>query len=145
MNLSVTITRASLALPNLVITNYPTGDFWIPEDGLEEPEVNWRITYAPDHPDVHGRAKIGASLEASTIPLQVYTKAATAAALAANKATLRAALGQFAFNVTVNIDGATATYSADPCGPKWGQIDSGMLRAYLARASVVIPVYPIAS
>lgn len=146
MILSLTITRAGLSLPDLVISNDPeAGDFWLPEDGLEEPDQNWRLDYMPDHPDVHGRDLLSASREHTDIPVTVYTDAASSAALATNKATLAAALGQFTYTVTLNLDGATSTYSADPCGPRWGAVDSGMVRARLARASFTIPVYPIAS
>ena len=146
MLLSLTITRAGLSLPDLVITNDPTaGDFWLPEDGLEEPDQTWRLTYMPDHPDLHGKQLLSAVREHSAIPARVYTDAASAADLATNKATLAAALGQFSYTVTLNLDGATAAYSADPCGPRWGAVDSGMVRGRIAAASFVIPVYPIAS
>ena len=146
MILSLTIGRASLSLADLVITNDPNaGDFWLPEDPFDEPEENYRLRYMPDSDDVHGKELVSAVLEHTSIPATVYTKAASAAALKANKAALRAALGQFAYSVTVNLDGATATYSADPCGARWGTVDSGMVRAHIAKASVSIPVYPIAS
>lgn len=144
MNLSLTITRTGLSLPDLVITNNPFGaKFWLPEEGLEEPDAEYRIGYMPDHPDVHGREKISAALEQATLPAVIYTQAADAAGLRANKAELRAALGQWAFTVTLDQDGAADSYSADPCTPRWGAIESGMLAQRMARASVVIPVYPI--
>lgn len=146
MLLSLTITRTGLSLPDLVISNDPTaGDFWLPEDGIDEPEVNYRLKYMPDSDFIVGKELVAAVEEHSAIPATIYTRAASSVALAANKATLRAALGQFAYNVTLNQDGATATYSADPCGPRWGTVDSGMLRGRIAKAVVSIPVYPIAS
>src|SRR5690349_17986212 len=100
MLLSLTISRAGLSLPDLVISNDPTaGDFWLPEDSVDEPEENYRLKYMPDSDYVHGKELIGAVLEHTAIPATVYTKASSAALLAANKATLRAALGQFAYNV----------------------------------------------
>lgn len=146
MILSLTIGRASLSLADLVITNDPTaGDFWLPEDPFDEPEENYRLRYMPDSDDVHGKELVAAVLEHTSIPATVYTKAASAAALAANKATLRAALGQFSYSVAMNLDGATRTFSADPCGARWGTVDSGMLSGRIAKASFVIPIYPIAS
>lgn len=142
---SLTIGRAGLSLADLTIGNDPTSGFWLPEEGLEEPDQSWRLSYMPDHPDVHGKQLLSAVLEHSAIPAVIYTKAATSADLATNKATLATALGQFSYTVTLNLDGATYAYSADPCGPRWGAVDSGMVRAKIARASVVIPVYPIAS
>ena len=145
MNLSLTISRTSLSLADLVIGNDPTTGFWLPEDGLEEPDQTWRLTYMPDHPDVHGKQLLSAVMEHSAIPATIYTKAADVATLGAQKAALSEALGQFSYTVTLNLDGVTYSYSADPCGPRWGAVDSGMVRARIARASVVIPVYPIAS
>ena len=145
MSVSLTISRTSLSLADLVIDQDSTQPFWLPEDGLEEPDNDWRINYMPDHPDVHGKEKLSAVLEHSAIPAVVYTKAADVATLAAQKAALAAALGQWSYTVTLNLNGATYAYSADPCGPRWGAVDSGMVRAKIAKASVVIPVYPIAS
>lgn len=142
---SLTIGRAGLSLADLVIGNDPESGFWLPEDGLEEPDQEWRLSYMPDHPDVHGKQLLSAVREHSAIPAVIYTKAADAATLAAQKAELATALGQFSYTVTLNLDGATYSYSADPCGPRWGAVDSGMVRAKIARASLVIPVYPIAS
>ena len=142
---SLTISRTSLSLADLVIGNDPTSGFWLPEEGLEEPDQEWRVNYMPDHPDVHGKEKLSAVMEHSAIPAVIYTKAADAATLAAQKAALAGALGQWSYTVTLNLDGALYAYSADPCGPRWGAVDSGMVRARIAKASVVIPVYPIAS
>lgn len=144
---SVTVTRTILGLPDLVITNNPQGnDFWLPEDGLEEPDMVYRLGYMPDHPDIHGKELLSAVLEHGAIPLSVYTKAASGADLRTNKNVIIAAFGQFVYNVTVDIDGDSwGTFSADPHYPRWGAVDSGMVRAHLARASLVVPVYPIAS
>lgn len=146
MSLSLTIGRGGLSLADLVIGDHPdTGPFWLPEEGLEEPDQAWRLNYMPDHPDVHGKQLLSAVLEHSAIPAVIYTRAADAATLAAQKAELATALGQFSYTVTLNLNGALYAYPADPCGPRWGAADSGMARANIAKASVVIPVYPIAS
>lgn len=146
MNLTLTIGRASLSLPDLVITNNPFGaTFWLPEEGLEEPTVDWRLTYYPDAPDIAGKALRAAVLEHTAIPAAIYTQASDAATLQANKRELLNALGQFSYSVTLDLDGAADTYDADPCGPRWGPVDSGMVRSRIARAEVLIPVYPIPS
>lgn len=144
MILSLTIGRTSLSLPDLVITNDPTaGAFWLPEEGLEEPDETWRLSYFPDSREVHGRALASAVREHSAIPATIYTDATSSVELGQNKAILSAALGQFTYPVTLDLDGAALTYDADPCGPRWGAVDSGMVRAKIARASVSIPIYPI--
>lgn len=143
---TVTVTRTGLSLADLVITNDPAQTYHLPEDGLEEPDQAWRLGYMPDHPDIHGRELVSAVREHSSLPLQVYTKATTAAGLRANKVTLNNAFGQFNYSVTVDVDGESwGTFSADPAGLRWGPVDSGMVRAHIARASLVVPVYPIAS
>ena len=144
---TVTVTRTALSLPDLVITNDPqAGDFWLPEEGLQEPDGDYRITYMPDHPDVHGKEKLSAVLEHDALPLVVYTKSTTGAGVRTNKNVLNAAFGQWSYGITVNVDGDSwGTFSADPHRPRWGAVDSGMVRAHLAKASLVVPIYPIAS
>lgn len=144
---TVTVTRTGLSLADLVITNNPVGaTYWLPEEGLEEPDQEYRRTYMPDHPDIHGKELLSAVLEHTNLPLQVYATAATAADLRAAKVALMDAFGQFSYSVTVDVDGESwGMFSADPAGIRWGAVDSGMVRAHLARASLVVPVYPIAS
>lgn len=143
MTVQLTITRTSLSLPDLVITGDPAGDFWVPEDGLEEPDVAYRYTYAPDSVDIHGKVLLQAVKEHTSLSVQVYTQAASAAALHTNKETLAAALDQFTYTTQLLVDGQGYSWACDPTTPRWSAPDSGMVRAHLARASVVIPVYPI--
>lgn len=142
---SITFTRTSLSLADLVITDDPNaGDFWLPEEGLEEPDVTYRYTYMPDSRDIAGSELVQAVQEHSRIPVLIYVKGTDAAALKANKQTLRDALGQFSYTTTLDIDGEVYAYRSDPTAPRFGPVDSGMVRQRIARASVVIPVYPIA-
>lgn len=144
--IQVTITRASLSLSDLVIGNTATAGanaFWLPEDGIEEPDITFRYTYAPDSPDMHGKSLLQAVKEHASMPLTIYTQATTAAQLKANKTTLAAALGQFTYSTQLLVNGEGYTHSSDPCAPKWNAFDSGMARAHMARANVVIPVFPI--
>lgn len=141
--ISLTITRASLALADLVITEIETGGFWLPEDGIEEPDTTWRYTYAPDSSDIHGKQLLQAVKEHSALPLSIYARGATAGALADRKAELAAALEQFSYSAQLLVNSQGFTWSCDPTSPRWGALDSGMARVHMARASVVIPVYPI--
>lgn len=139
---SLTIARES-PLADLVITNDPhAGNFHLPEDGLERPGFTMRRTYAPDSAYFPGRTLLAAVADASTLPVIIYAHATTSALLVTAMAELEAALTQFAYDITLSIDGQAKTWLADPELPQWGAIDSGMVRAHMARASVVIPINP---
>jgi hypothetical protein len=141
--LSLTIDRASLSLSPLVITNDPyAGNFHIPEDGVEWPGFSMRRTYAPDSAYFPGRTLLAAVGDASTLPATIYTHAATSALLETARDVLEAALSQWSYEVTLSVDGQARTWLADPELPQWGVVDSGMVRAFMARATVVIPLNP---
>ena len=139
--ISLSIDRAGLTLPALVFGSPDTGR-WVAEDGLTYPEKRWRKEYA-DARNLHGSVLLRATLEHASIAGTLYVQAADAAALKAAKAEVEAAFGQFFYPVTVDDDGVATTYNADPGDVSWGSADSGMSRAHLARATVLIPVYPI--
>jgi hypothetical protein len=141
--LTVTITRAALSLADLVINDHPgDGSLYVPEDGVGAVGWDFRRTYAPDSGWQSGKGLLAAVREASTLPLTIYAHASTSAALATAKATLEAAASQWAYDVTVTVDGVSETYHAEPAIPQWGALDSGMVHAHLARCQLVIPVNP---
>lgn len=145
MILSLTIDRTSLSLPALVISNNPFGaTFWLPEDGMSEPNGDLRRTYMPDSQYAHGRELLGVSRAAADIAATIYAQGVDMAALTAAKTELEAALMQWDYDLTQNIDGAVTTYRAEPVLPTWGGVDSGMVRSRIARTSVVIPLHPVA-
>lgn len=145
MTLSITIDRSSLSLADLSLTDTPGGAFWLPEDALQRPAKAWRRTYAGSSPWLHGSTLTAAVLEQSTLPFTIYTQAASAAALDMQMDELEAALSQFTYDTTVTVNGVAKTWACDPGDIGWGEVDSGMARVHMARASVSIPVYPIAS
>jgi hypothetical protein len=141
--LSLTITRAALSLPDLVVGDHPgDGSLYVTEDGVGSVGWDFRRTYAPESGWQSGKSLLAAAREASTLPLTVYAHATTSANLATAKATLEAAAAQWAYAVTVTVDGVSETYNAEPAIPQWGGLDSGMVRAHLARCQLVIPVNP---
>jgi hypothetical protein len=144
VNISVSIDRTELALAALVITNDPyAGDFHIPEDGITEPEFPMRVAYAPESVYMPGKLPLAAAVDAGGLALIIYAHAASSAALTTAKAVLAAALGQWRFDITTDVDGEQITYeSICPAVPSWGQVDSGMVAAHMARCSVTIPVNP---
>ena len=141
--IQLTLTRASLSLPDLVISSDPAGAFVLPEDGIGEPDITWRYTYAPPSGDLHGSILLAAVKEHSSLPLVINVHGSTAAELQTNKQALTDALEQWSYNAQLLVNGQGGTWSCDPTSPNWGDFDSGMARAFMARASIVIPVYPI--
>lgn len=141
-DLSVSIARTSLSLSPLVLADDGT-TYRITEDGIGRPGRTWRLGQMPDSADTHGTEYISAALEQTNLPLKVLVQAASSAALEAALDDLEDALGQFAYETTVTIDGAARTWT---CGPASSQasIDSGQVAAHLSEVTITIPVYPIA-
>lgn len=138
--ISLTISRVALSLPDLVISNDHTSELWI--DEISPPGFSFRYNYAPDSDHIPGSTLLSAVLEASQIPLALYVRSASASAKATKMAALEAAVSQFSYSATLTLDGIAQAFSADPTWPVWSW-DSGMASAFMARASVVIPVNPI--
>lgn len=141
--ISLTITREALTLDPLVLSDDPAGDFVLSEDGLGEPDVVWEYGYAPKSGDMHGRVLLAATKDMSTLPFVVTAQSTTTGGLYVLKRRLANALEQWAYTITLDVDGEIQTFTCDPTSPRWGDLDSGMVRAFKARASVVVPVYPI--
>lgn len=143
--ISLTIERTALSLADLIIPDYPASAtaLWLPEDGLGEPDFEMRVGFAPDSLYIPGQKALAAVLDASAIPLIVKAQAPSTAALQTLKNELAAAVSQWAYDVTVTVDGVAQTWaSSAPTWPKWGAIDSGMVKAHLAQATFTIPVNP---
>lgn len=141
--ISVTFDRDSLSLSPLVINNDPTaGAFHLPEEGLERPARSIRRTYAPDSAYIPGRVLLAAVEEAGALSVTIYAHGADTEALADAILELETATTQFAYDLTLSIDGQDQVFAADPELPSWGPVDSGMVRAHMARASIVIPLNP---
>lgn len=142
--ISLTFDRTSLSLAPLVITDNPHGTtLHLPEDGLVWPAFGTRRTYAPDSPHEAGRVLLAAVADATEIPVTIYAHGDTTTALNAAKAELEAAVAQWSYGLTLTVDGATHIYRAEiVLDVPWGPIDSGMVRAHMARTSFSIPLNP---
>ena len=137
------ITRAGLGLADLIIESTPGGAFVLDEESNADPDITWRYAYAPLSSDMHGKVLLAAVKEHATLPLQVNVHGTSAADLATNKATLAAAVEQWAFTAQLTVNGEGFAWSCDPSSPKWAPHDSGMAAQHMARATLLIPVYPI--
>lgn len=141
--LSLAIDRTSLSLATLTISDSPAGAMWLPEDGIGRPAKTRRNAYATPGRFMHGQILSASTLEHSALPVQVYCRAASSAALRVLEDELEAALGQFTYTSVLTVDGVDDTWRCDPADIAWGLVDSGMVRGKISRASVVIPVFPI--
>lgn len=140
MTLSITIT---LTGDDLTIGSTPgIGYLWIDEKGNQLPSFALRYRAATDS-DVHpGRTLLAYTTDQDELQFTVYAQAATQAALDTLKATLTAAL-MTTGTITVTENGVATAYTDRwPARPRWNELDSGMSRAFLARASCVVPVNP---
>jgi hypothetical protein len=141
---SVTLDRASLSLAALVIDNDPfAGHFHLPEGGLSRPGFAVRRTYAPDSAWTAGRQLLAAVSDAGTLPLTIHAHGDTATELEAAIDELEAATSQFTYPIAVDIDGVSRTWAADPELPQWGAVDSGLVGAHMAIATISIPLNPL--
>jgi hypothetical protein len=139
---TVVIDRSSLSLANLTISSNPSTGMWIPEDGLSRPLKRWRRR-SVESPWFHGTTMVSASLEQAALGLTVYLQKTSQAALELAQSELETALWQFTYEVTESTTGgASRVWDAEPADIDWGSADSGMARAFIARAEVVIPVHP---
>jgi hypothetical protein len=141
MTLSVTFERDGA---DLTVTDYPpAAGLWLPENGIQQVDRDLRRTYAPDSAYRGGKTLLAVVEEASAVPLTIYAKAASEAALQALRDELEAAATQWVYALTVTVDGVATTYTAEPSLPVWvGASDSGMSRVHLDRCQLVIPVNP---
>jgi len=144
MSLQVVFTRTALGFGDLVIGSSPIGAaFWLPEDGFTEPEFDQRDTMADPSNHVPGALATQSVTNEGTFACLIYVAGADEAALKANKRALEATVRQFRFSTTLTIVGAPDTYASRAGKISWGDVDSGMTRALMARAVVTIPVQPL--
>jgi hypothetical protein len=135
LDMSLTIDRAGLSLPDLVITNdgFVSDGLWIAD--FSEALFEFRYGYAPPHPHIKGNQLLWAVLDQGGQPATVYARGTSSADLAAKKAIVEQAVSQFNYDLTVTVDGVAATFSTDPTWPQW-QADAGMSEAFMASTSL---------
>lgn len=130
--------------PAITITDNPHGTaYWLDEDGIIEPEVEHRVSFADDSPHVGGSLATQSVRAMAALGLTVYTQASDGATLKAQKRALEAILSQFTYTAALTITGDPDTYTCLPARVSWGTVDSGMVRRLIAKAVVTIPVQPL--
>ena len=142
MTTSVSFDRTALSLSPLVVAGYSsTATYFLPSDGITWPAFTMRRTYAPDG-DIAGKQLLSAVPDEGSVQLAIYVQSDTTADLRTAMDALDAAATQWAYDLTVTVDGVARTYQADPEYPQWGQVDAGMVRAFMSHATITIPVNP---
>lgn len=140
---SATFDRTSLSLSPLVIGSNPyLDDFHMAEDDATWPSFKMRRAYAPDSDFVEGKQLLTAVRDAGEIALTIYAHTSTTALLVTAMDKLEAATSQFTYDFTLTVDGVARTYVAHAELPKWGALDSGMVKAHLMKATITIPLNP---
>lgn len=142
---SIVFTRALVAgsPADLTITPTPGGAYWIAEDGITEPEIEYRITYAEDSPHVAGSLATQAVRALATLGLTIYTAAPDGVTLKAQKRALEAVVSQFTYTATLTTVGGADAYTCLPGRLSWGTWDSGLESGLIAKAALTIPVQPL--
>lgn len=126
----------------LLVTDVPPlAGLWLDEDGIDL-DIGLVRTRAPESAYVRPPL-LAIRDDIGEIALTIYARGATAAALQGWRETLAAAASPWSYDLTVTIHGVTTVYPAEVARPVWtGSHDSGMARAHLDRAQLVIPVNP---
>lgn len=144
---TVTIDRSSLSLSDLVIDSEGFGTYLLDVDGLGRVGRTPRITYAAVSPYVNGQLPVAAVWDESTLSITVRIQSDSSADLDTAVAALEAALGQFSYTVTLDVNGVTKTYPATFA--TWNSTDAltqfARVMTYHEDLAITIPVYPVAS
>lgn len=142
-NASVALSRTTLSLPPLLITDDGTDTYTLTQAGLGRPIVTTRYTYADSSPDVESSLLLQAVRDISSLPLSVLVQADSSAALDDALEELAEATWQFTYTATVTVGGVTKVWRCQPTVP---QADAVMLHAradqHLEVVNLTIPVDP---
>lgn len=106
------------------------------------PPFEYRKEHYDDSKWVPGKRMKSAVLDQAEFNFLVIARAASDALLHNAVDVLEAALGQWSYDVTHNLDGETWTYDAEINRPAWGQIVIGHRKLHVRVGRVSIPVNP---
>lgn len=142
--LTITLDRASLDLDPLIITGSrattPSG-IWVPEGGLQQlPSPEPRRTYPPESAYVSRRRALAVVLDGTDLIFVARLQGTDEDPLTARHAELEAAVSQYFYPVTVDVDGVAMSGEGECTWPTW-TVRTSHDRLYdRDRCQVVIPV-----
>ena len=144
--LTITVSRTSLSMPDLVFSGSLDGTT-LGITGYQPPSLLWRKNYMPDSDDVHGSELVSASYQQAILGWDwVRDNGATEAQVQASRQEVAAALAQFSYAITTQVNGAPAeVWRADPGDQTVAPRTWENLAYSNPVYAVSVPVYPIAS
>jgi len=139
-----TIDRSSLGLADLVIDG-AAGDYTVQRDSFGLPPRSVRRTYAAASPWADGLLVVATALDQTTWVLPVLVQGVDADHCRAKASTLMAAVDQFSYDFTADLDGVVEVWAAEPAdvtqgGPLTRDASAGS--TYFWELTLSIPVYP---
>jgi hypothetical protein len=125
------------------VTMGQSGTYRVVADTLGDPGLNWRYGYASS-PWVDSETLVHAVKAKAQLNFECDVYGTTHADLVTKITTLRTALSQFTYTVTVTIGGSAVAYSADPgtLAKKGGTWQDDRLGFLSQRLALSIPVNP---
>lgn len=143
--LLVSIDRSALSLSPLVLSG-TAGAQPLAVASYQEPAIMHRIRYAPQSDYIHGSLALGSVLDHTLLQFDVFPDAAaTESAARTALVTLRVALNQFSYAVTVTINGVAETWRCDPGSVGAAQRTYVNMHHFNVVHPVSIPCYPVRS
>ena len=142
---AVSIDRTALSLSPLTISDDGTGTYSLTVGGLSRPVVTPRETKAPESRYFAGSELLAVTREQTSMHLEVLIQAASSSALDAAITALDNALWQFAYDVTVTVDGVAKVWHCTPAalGASSGLFESSHVADHFAVFALDIPCKPI--
>lgn len=144
--MELTITRALVEGDpgDLVIPDSCTSPgIWIAYGGVRWPTFDFRKLHAPDSNYIRGKQLLAAVRDQGELTVRFIAQHTTQTGLADLTEEMDLALGQFIYDVTLDIDGRTGTWEAEPVGINWSEpITPGQIGAVVQVGSAAIPINP---
>lgn len=141
---SVSIDRTSLSLSPLVIDTAAASTYRLGDGGLSRPVMTPRETKAPESRYYAGSELLAVTREQTALHLGVIIQAASSAALNTAVQALDDALWQFAYDVTVTVDGVVKVWHCTPAtlGTASGLVEASHVEQFFDVFSIDLPCKP---
>ena len=142
-NSAFTFTRTLLGLPDLVIPSEPLHGAYTLETFGRPGRVP--VNSVASSGLVHGDVIIRSKLQQATIPFSFFVQGGTVQQVENRIDNAEDCFSQFSYAVSVDIGGAVRGYVCDPSPVQAEQVLEPWVTGHIARLSVVLSVYPLAS
>ena len=140
--LTISIDRTSLGLGPLVFSGRTDLNVWGILPGYQQPGLDPETRVASSR-FTHGEVATGFKWRQAMHQFDAFPNVTTAAALTTAKNEVRAALGRLSYTVTVNENGQSTTWAAQPGTSVPSPIDWPELDGLYPAFSITIPCHPL--